>query len=311
MELAQKLRHHAWDIVEDWLEESKLTLSGDEIYPPSPSETIVDELPTLIGGITKVIQDPLYLMDLEPGGNLHEVARQFGRLRYENGHQIDGLLNDFSLLRRKLWLYCERALPEGETGLFELERRLSLALDRMTATAVDTYYRCSCAELIELAQRDKLTGFLHSKAFYRLLDSELARSKRYHYPLTLVSADLDDFKSFNLEEGRLAGNRLLQEIAGEIMSVIRGTDLVARIGGDEFAMILPQTDLDEARIAAERLRRRIRQMRRGDRLITLSVGMAVYPKDAENKSRLVDVARLALRSAQQNGGDVVRTRSGP
>lgn len=305
-DISQRLRSGAWDIVEDWLEESKLNMPLEKAYPGGDEE-ILDELPTLIGGIAKIIQDPMYLMDLEAGGDLHLVCRQFGRLRHEAGYQIDKLLHDFSLLRQKLWLSCERFVRMDETELFELERRLNLAIDRMTATAAEAYYTRSCSELIELAQKDKLTGFLHLKAFQRLLDHEVARAKRYHYPLALVSIDIDDFKRYNLEEGRLEGNRLMQNIARELSGVIRGTDFAARFAGDEFAVLMPQTTLAQARTAAERMRRSVRQLKRDDHPVTVSLGLASYPEPAEDRDSLVREAQKAMAEAQHDGGDVIKS----
>lgn len=305
-DISQQLRSGAWDIVEDWLQESKLNMPLEKVYPGGDEE-ILDELPTLIGGIAKVIQDPMYLMDLEAGGSLHLVCRQFGRLRHEAGYQIDKLLRDFSLLRQKLWLFCERFVRMDDNDLFELERRLNLAIDRMAATAAEAYYTRSCAELIELAQKDKLTGFLHLKAFQRLLDHEVARAKRYHYPLSLVSIDIDDFKRYNVEEGRLEGNRLMQNIARELGGTIRGTDFAARFAGDEFAVLMPQTTLAQARTAAERMRRGVRQLRRDDHPVTVSLGLSSYPEPAGDGNSLVEEAQKAMALAQQDGGDVIKS----
>jgi len=305
-DISRQMRTGTWNIVEDWLEESKLNKPLEKAYPGG-SEDILDELPTLIGGIAKVIQDPMYLMDLETGGSLHSVCRQFGTLRHEAGYRIDKLLSDFSLLRQKLWLFCEQSGIVADGSLFELERRLNLAVDRMAATATEAYHTRSCAELIELAQKDKLTGFLHLKAFQRLLDNELARAKRYHYPISLIKIDIDDFKQYNLEEGRLEGNRLLQNIAREISGEVRGIDFAARFAGDEFAVLMPQTAPAQAKTAAERMRRCVRQLRHDDHPVTISLGLASYPKPAGDKNSLLQQAQKALAQAQQDGGDVVKS----
>src|SRR3990172_13410407 len=89
--ISHQLRTGTWDIVEDWLEESKLNLPPEKTYFPTDPKEILTELPTLIGGVAKVIQDPMYLIDLETGGSLHTVCQQFGRLRHEAGYQIDKL----------------------------------------------------------------------------------------------------------------------------------------------------------------------------------------------------------------------------
>ncbi len=305
-EIAHRLRAGTWDIVEDWLEESKLYQSADQIYLPAEPKDFLDELPTLIGGVAKVVQDPMYLMDLDAGGNLNAVCRRFGQMRHEAGYQIDKLLNDFSLLRQQLWIFCERTVPLADGSLFELEKRLNLAVDRIAAAAVEAFYNRSCAELIELAQKDKLTGFLHLKAFNRLLETEAARSRRYRYPLALIAVDIDNFKRYNLEEGRLEGNRLLQEVAWEMARAIRATDFAARIGGDEFCVLMPQTSLIQAKQAAERLRRTVRKLRRDDHPVTASFGVAVLSEESGGAAGLADQTRQAVFQARQDGGDVVR-----
>ena len=285
-----------------------MTLTVDQTYLSADAQDLIDQLPTVIGGIAKVIHNPMYLMDLEPGGSLHLVCAQFGRFRHENGYQIEKLIGDLSLLRQKLWVFCERIVPPAGVDFFELERRLNLAVDRVTVAVVDAYYNRSCAELIELAQKDKLTGFLHLKAFGQVLDRELARSKRYRQALSMVSIDIDNFKQFNLEEGRLEGNQLLRAIAREILGVVRSIDFAARLGGDEFAILMPQTTAQRGCQAAERIRRRVRQLRRDEHMATVSVGIAAYPEDAGSKEDLIKKARSAMRRAQRDGGDIVRVK---
>ena len=306
LEVSRQLRACAWDIFEDWLEETKFDSGMEQAGVSTDIEQVLDELPTLIGGMTKIIQDPMFLMDLEQGGRLYEIAKLFGNYRYEAGYQLDKILEDFSLLREKLWLFCERFVAPENRSLFELERRLNVALDRVIIIAVEAYYNRSSSELMELAQKDKLTGFLHLKAFRQTLDSEVARSKRYRVPLTLICADLDNFKQFNIEEGRLEGNRLLREVAREISEVIRTTDHAARLAGDEFAIIMPHTNIKNAKRGAERVRRNVRKLRRDVNRVTLSLGLASFPDNASDNEKLIEQARSALYSAREKGGDITR-----
>jgi len=124
----------------------------------------------------------------------------------------------------------------------------------------------------------------------------------------MVSIDIDNFKQFNLEEGRLEGNQLLRAIAREILGVVRSIDFAARLGGDEFAILMPQTTAQRGCQAAERIRRRVRQLRRDEHMATVSVGIAAYPEDAGSKEDLIKKARSAMRRAQRDGGDIVRVK---
>ena len=302
--VSRQLRACTWDIFEEWIEETRLHSGAGQTGISAHLEEVLDELPTLIGGLTKIIQDPMFLMDLEQGGRLHEIAKLFGNYRHDAGYPLDKVLEDFGLLREKLWLFCERFVAPENRGLFELERRLNVALDRVIVIAAEAFYNRSSAELMELAQKDKLTGFLHSKAFRHTLDGEIARSKRYRLPLTLICADLDNFKRFNIEEGRLEGNRLLRDVAREISEVIRGTDYAARLAGDEFAIIMPHTDIKSAKRGAERVRRNVRKLRRDETRVTLSLGLASFPDNAGDNNKLIEQARSALYLAREEGGDV-------
>jgi diguanylate cyclase (GGDEF)-like protein len=310
-ELAKDLRAGTWDIVESWRSSGRSDESRD-LFALCDRDSVIDELPTLIGGVARVLQNPLYVPDLEPQGSLYLVAQQFGRLRQETGCPIETLLADFSRLRRDIWSLCresaDRAVP---VDFFELKRRLDLGVDRLAATAVASYYQHSTAEVMRLSQKDKLTGFLHTKAFGEVLDYELARAKRYCRPLALLGADIDNFRQFNLEEGRPAGNRLLQNVSRELAAVTRNTDRSARVDGDRFILVLPETTVEEAGLVAERLRRSTRSIRRGDLPVTMSIGVAAFPENAEDRDGLMGLVRSALSQSKRDGGNTVsRPRSG-
>jgi diguanylate cyclase (GGDEF)-like protein len=304
-ELAKDLRAGTWDIIESWLDSGEPHGRRD-LFAACDRENIIDELPTLIGGLGRILQDPLYLPDLEPEGSLYLVAQQFGRLRQETGCPIETLLADFSHLRRDIWRFCRESTDKTvSVDFFELKRRLDLGVDRLTATAVASYHHHATAEVMRLSQKDKLTGFLHGKAFNEALDYELARAKRYCRPLSLIGADIDNFRQFSLEEGRRAGNRLLQDVARELATVIRNTDRLSRVDDDRFIIILPETGVEEAGRVAERLRRSARTISRGDLPVTMSIGVAAFPEIAEDRDDLMFRLRSTLSQSQSDGGNTV------
>lgn len=127
----------------------------------------------------------------------------------------------------------------------------------------------------ELANTDPLTGVLNPRAFDAIAERELARYLRYQRPLALAYIDLDRFKLVNDTLGHSIGDRLLQTVASELVAHVRPSDVVVRMGGDEFAVLMPETTLEEAGIAFERIREQVlERMRFHGWPVNLSVGLS-------------------------------------
>lgn len=124
----------------------------------------------------------------------------------------------------------------------------------LCAARVEAELDESRAALNELARKDALTGLLNRRAFFEDAGAELQRARRYRTPLALLMIDVDEFKSVNDRHGHPAGDRLLVAIAERLGKELRASDLLGRIGGEEFAALLVQTPAEEARRIAERLR---------------------------------------------------------
>jgi diguanylate cyclase (GGDEF)-like protein len=159
----------------------------------------------------------------------------------------------------------------------------------------------------KLADRDPLTGFFNHRFLHERLGEEVVRTQRARHPLSVLMLDLDDFKLVNDTFGHLFGDRVLTWTAELIRSTLRGSDIPARYGGDEFAIILPETDADEARSAAERILEAFRDQafvgeQRGPVPIGLSIGVATYPTDGRNATDLIAAADRALYRVKRDGG---------
>jgi two-component system cell cycle response regulator len=163
--------------------------------------------------------------------------------------------------------------------------------------------------LAEIALRDPLTGVYNRRHFGERLDSEFAAARRYKHPLSLLLLDLDELNNVNEVHGRRGGDEVLRAVAGALQGVARAPDVVARVGGDEFAVLLRETDLPGARSMAERIRQSIEQMRtpfEGKEIaVTATVGIAVAlpdrAREGEEPRDLVESAERILERLRQLG----------
>lgn len=152
------------------------------------------------------------------------------------------------------------------------------------------------------ARTDFLTGLLNSRHFTELADAELARSRRYGYPLSLAYLDVDDFKRVNDRLGHAAGDELLATVGGQLARSLRQTDLVARLGGDEFVMLLPHADEAAARQAIDKVQAALTDaMAVHEWPVTFSVGVMTFRKAPESVNDLVNAADHLMYSVKAGG----------
>jgi len=162
-------------------------------------------------------------------------------------------------------------------------------------------------ELKEQAIRDGLTGLFNHRHFKKVLEKEVARADRYERSLCLIMADVDNFKSYNDTHGHPAGDEVLKTVADIIATRLRVVDLPVRYGGEEFAILLPETDWKGGRMVAEDIRAQIDNYPFSGRetqplgKVSLSLGVAEFPADSEDPQSLLKKADDALYRAK-NGG---------
>ena len=168
-----------------------------------------------------------------------------------------------------------------------------------------TRYKRMERQLINLALFDSLTGSLNRPAFMEQANKELARAQRYHRPLSVMMIDTDHFKHINDTSGHAAGDHVLQIFVEAIQEIIRSTDFLGRVGGEEFALLLPDTPLKSACYLAERVRERITRYPylAGEMLIevTASLGVTELQKTDKDIKELLKRADEALYEAKASG----------
>jgi diguanylate cyclase (GGDEF)-like protein len=164
-------------------------------------------------------------------------------------------------------------------------------------------------KMAEMSVTDDLTNLFNTRYLNRTLEMEITRASRHHTSLSLIFMDLDHFKNINDNYGHLVGSKLLVELGQFLLKNLRTVDIVARYGGDEFVIVLPQTTPRNAVQIAERMRRSIEHnvFLKKDGFafkITASFGVASYPESAKSKEellRLADEAMYRVKYQTRNG----------
>ena len=204
---------------------------------------------------------------------------------------------------------------EGLVGVMQLARddaepvpygpeqlQVAMPLAELAAIALENarmFYK-----LEQLTITDEWTGLYNARYLHGCLEEEVARAQRYGRSLALIFFDLDGFKGVNDSYGHGAGSALLREMGRRLRRLVRGTDRPVRYGGDEFVVIMPETDRAGALATAERLRIAVmRPVVLGDKeaRLTASFGVAAYPEDGGDARTLLDAADRAMYEAKARG----------
>ncbi|MEE9554444.1 MAG: GGDEF domain-containing protein [candidate division Zixibacteria bacterium] len=159
----------------------------------------------------------------------------------------------------------------------------------------------------KLSYTDSMTGVYNYRYFYKRLIEEILRAKRFNRDMSLVILDIDNFKLFNDKYGHQTGDMVLKRLANIITGTVRSIDVVSRYGGEEFCIIMPDTNAENCAKFIERLRAEIAGLRletnvvQDDSVVTASVGGAIFPSHANNADRLIYCADMALLKAKATG----------
>lgn len=176
---------------------------------------------------------------------------------------------------------------------------------REELAAINKTLRKKNKELHELSITDSLTGLYNRKHLMETLDKEVARSKRHKHDFVVLVIDIDDFKEYNDTYGHLAGDEVLSRLATVLEESVRSCDYVARYGGEEFILVLPEIGPEDGVKAAERIRKKVvKENFAGDGetiQVTVSVGVASYPKDGDDPQSIIRHADTALYKAKESG----------
>ena len=226
------------------------------------------------------------------------VSRNHARLRWiDDGVQIDdlGSTNGVSVNDRRI---------TGATALQSGDRFQTGAVHFKFLLEKDVEHAYHLA-VYELIMRDGLTQLYNRRKFEEEAQREFARAERYGRAVSLILFDIDRFKDVNDTHGHLAGDAVLKRLAGMVSEHVRAEQVMARVGGEEFALLCPEVDAEGARALAERLREAIAQQTHGEEggqfLITCSFGVAAMGPGMGSPEDLFAAADAALYQSKESG----------
>ncbi len=262
----------------------------------------------------------LVLLEEEPGGfNIKKVLQlEYSRA---HAHQVEKTAEDREIAKEAMRAQKLRLITDKALTVFPLlaDNKFlgALAVEDLPPEAMDNFsilanHFCLEFKRIRLYQRlqklaisDGLTGLFVRRYFLERLAEEVGRSMRHHLKLAFLMLDIDHFKQCNDRFGHLTGDVVLREVAGQIKACVREIDLVGRYGGEEFSVLLPDTDRLGAGFVAERIRSSIakKEIDAYDEHIKVevSIGVALFPEDSTAAQQLIDRADQALYHAKQGG----------
>ena len=171
-------------------------------------------------------------------------------------------------------------------------------------------------KLEELSYTDSLSGLYNHRYFVKRLSEEIFRAKRYQRKLAFVIFDIDEFKIYNDSFGHQSGDQIIRQLGELILKLVRSIDVVCRYGGDEFCIIMPETDQEECLKFIERLRKSIQhhpfvdEFLQMEHHLTVSAGAAIYPQHARTPEKLIYGADMALLNAKNSGKNKTLVYSG-
>jgi diguanylate cyclase (GGDEF)-like protein len=300
--------HNLPRILEVVLETALLLLDGDQavFYEVNPARTRVEARVSAGGVITGAVESGT--------GLAGAVASRSRSLRYPgDAEPLPPEPSCTAALAVPVFgrgaIFGVVAVYGTETGLFGRDDAETLeALVRQAETAIDNVFLHEEAQRLSIT--DGLTGLWNRREFDLRARQEVDRATRYKRKVALIMCDLDHFKLLNDTLGHQGGDAVLVELAERLKRSTREIDWVVRYGGEEFALVVPETDLDQAVLLAERVRLAVAETPfeiDGDQIeVTVSLGVAAYPDCGQSVRELVTAADAALYGAKRGGRNQVR-----
>ncbi|HUF72801.1 MAG TPA: GGDEF domain-containing protein [Gammaproteobacteria bacterium] len=203
-----------------------------------------------------------------------------------------------------VWLAADHFTPGGPSGAVLAWNAIMRLIMLVGLAVIICRLRETLASEQSLARSDFLTDTLNGRAFAERAELEIARMRRFGKPLTVAYADVDDFKAINDRYGHAYGDHVLRSVARTLKASLRDTDCLSRVGGDEFVMLLPETDADQAQSVLSKLHSVVSEsLAAAEPGISVSIGAVVFyepPPAVDDLTRASDAAMYSAKSDGKN-----------
>jgi diguanylate cyclase (GGDEF)-like protein len=290
------------ELAKQWLVRLIERASLDEIRE-LPTEKIARELPELISGIVGSVSEG----DGDPFNLSKEQAERAASLAALRAGAREAraadVARDVAALQTVLLHALRDDLEDDPARFAEAVEQLVEAVAAIQAEAMEAHVASRSRELESQANTDPLTGLGNLRALQRQLAVLLDVRKRYQHGFALLLMDIDGLKRINDSHGHPAGDRVLMQVGMSLRRSIRSVDTAARVGGDEFCVLLPEQDLKSAAKLAARLATAIEEEVAvpGEPSVTVSIGVAASPEHGDDAEALIDTADRAMYRAKAAG----------
>ena len=290
------------ELAKQWLVRLIERASLDEIRE-LPTDKIARELPELISGIVGASSDAdadPYQLSKEQSERAASLAGLRGGGRETRAADV---ARDVAALQTVLLRALREDLGDDPVRFADVVEQLVEAMAAIQAGAMEAHVQARSRELESQANTDPLTGLGNLRALQRQLANLIDSHKRYSHPFGLLIMDIDGLKRINDSHGHQAGDRVLMQVGMSLRRSIRSVDTAARIGGDEFCVLLPQQELKSAAKLAARLATAVEEevAAPGEPPVTISIGVASSPEHGVDAETLVDTADRAMYRAKAAG----------
>jgi diguanylate cyclase (GGDEF)-like protein len=290
------------ELAKQWLVRLIERASLDEIRE-LPTEKIARELPELISGIVGSISDgegDPYSLSKDQSERAASLAGLRGGGREARAADV---ARDVAALQTVLLQALREDLGDDPVQFAEAVEQLVEAISGIQAEAMEAHVQTRSRDLESQANTDPLTGLGNLRLLQRQLANLIDNYKRYSHPFGLLLMDIDGLKRINDSHGHQAGDRVLMQVGMSLRRAIRSVDTAARIGGDEFCVLLPQQELKSAAKLAARLATAIEEevAAPGEPSVSVSIGVASSPEHGDDPESLVDTADRAMYRAKAAG----------
>ncbi len=302
-------------ITKDWLGRIISRMDDLDSLESFPTQESIRASVELVEGLAAALRDERVLERFQPGGHYYERAAQLGFFGDGDTPGLVTLSGNMLALEDSVWMLLLETLRKEDKELLILVMRLRAALHGIFTASTESYFRRSTSELDRLAHTDALTGLYNRRFMVQELERHCEMYKRYRHPFSLLMLDLDNLKAVNDTHGHPAGDAALKHLAMLLKVNVRDVDIACRLGGDEFIVLMPETEQNVVQVVGDRISTSLAKTKLkvegGLVSLEVSVGNASCPTHGTEGDQLLEEADASLYRSKQSRTTNREAANGP